>query len=74
MIYVSVPYHKPLRLGRFKLQEAVTVKVLFKKLAEKTGWGRGKRCGNKPLFSYRLEEESQVKLFFSQLKMELYQN
>ena len=44
MIYDSVPCHKPLMLGRLKLQETVTGKALFNQLAEKIGWGRGKRC------------------------------
>lgn len=44
MIYDWVPYHNPLMLGRLKLQETVTGKVLFNQLAEKIGWGRARRC------------------------------
>lgn len=44
MIYDWVPYHNPLMLGRLKLQETVTGKVLFNQLAEKIDWGRARRC------------------------------
>lgn len=44
LIYDSVPYHKPLMLGRLKLWGDVAGKALFNRLAEKNGWGRGKRC------------------------------